>query len=207
MFDYSRNLVTSIQAHSAPITQVSVIPSTSNISDDGSSSHLIATSSHDLTAQISRLSLKPQTAGSESESRVLASLHLHTSPVSSIASNSTGTHLLTSSWDGLVGFWDTSIPAQDEVPEVESEGDRKKRRKLGADGSGEKVKRKAPLLVLKSHTSRVSRVIFGHVGQGNGERTAYSCGFDSTVRMWDTENGICTHTIVSVLRCRSSSLY
>ena len=123
-----------------------------------------------------------------STSKPLASLHLHTAPVSSISSNSTGTHLLTSSWDGLIGLWDTSIPSSDEIQEPElTERDRKKRRKL-QDSDNKKPRRKAPLSVLKSHTARVSKVLFAPSGtdNNNGEKKkAYSCGFDSTVRFWD----------------------
>jgi ribosome biogenesis protein len=138
----------------------------------------------------------------QSTSKTLASLHLHTAPVSSVSSNSTGTHLLTSSWDGLIGLWDTSIPSTDEVPEpVLNERDRKKRRKVE---DSVKPRRKAPLSVLKSHTARVSKVLFAPTGNSDtdnngGKNKAYSCGFDSTVRFWDTEYGVCEHTIVSFL--------
>ncbi|KAJ7600613.1 WD40-repeat-containing domain protein, partial [Mycena floridula] len=181
IFDYSQNVVSSTRAHSAAVTSVCVVSSEDQ-------TPTIASASHDLTAQIQRLSFQ-----NASESKVLATLHLHTSALSSIASNSTGTHLLTSSWDGLIGLWDTKIPSQDEVPDVVLEGERKKRRKITEDA--EKPKRKAPLTVLKSHTDRVSRVIFGNKETGQGESTAYSCGFDSTVRTWDVENGVCTNTI------------
>jgi len=80
-------------------------------------------------------------------------------------------------------------------------GRRTKRRKV----DGERATRKAPLLVLKSHTGRVSRAVFGTVGGGDG-MTAYSCGFDSTVRMWDTEAGLCTQTIV-ILFCQWKFIY
>ncbi len=40
------------------------------------------------------------------------------------------------------------------------------------------------------HTARVSGAVF------DDEKTAYSCGFDSTVRAWDLEHGVCSHTIV-----------
>ncbi|KAL1691276.1 WD40-repeat-containing domain protein [Schizophyllum commune] len=182
-FDYSQNLVTQHPLHSAPITSVCVVPSPADAEDE--SSHLIASSSHDLTAQISRVSL------SNKATTPLATLHLHTQPLSSIASNTAGSHLLTSSWDGLIGLWDTSIPPSDEVPEVAAGPDRKKRRKVGGDGEERKAKRKAPLSVLKSHTARVSRVVFGP----DYTNRAYSCGFDSTVRVWDVENGVCAHTI------------
>ncbi|KAE9402814.1 WD40 repeat-like protein [Gymnopus androsaceus JB14] len=195
-FDYSQKLAFSTLAHTAPITSLCVIPASKSSSDEDKSAHLIATSSHDLSAQITRISLSSDSASS-SESKTLAKLHLHTAPVSSIASNSSGTHLLTSSWDTLIGLWDTAVPSSDEVPEAPiNERERKKRRKLngGTNDSAEKAKRKAPSMVLKSHTARVSRVVFGNVGN---ETTAYSCGLDSTVRLWDIENGVCTHTITS----------
>ncbi|KIK60875.1 hypothetical protein GYMLUDRAFT_85250 [Collybiopsis luxurians FD-317 M1] len=193
IFDYSQKEKFNTLAHTASITSVCVVPTPEDADD---SSHLIATGSQDLSAQITHVSLPPDPT-SQSESKTLAKLHLHTGPVSSIVSNSSGTHLLTSSWDTLIGLWDTIIPISDEVPELPiTDRERKKRRKLngGANDSAEKAKRKAPLTVLKSHTARVSKVVFGNVGN---ENTAYSCGFDSTVRVWDVENGVCTHTVTS----------
>ncbi|KAF9483286.1 ribosome biogenesis protein YTM1 [Pholiota conissans] len=176
VFDYSKNLISTTMAHTAPITSLSVI----SVDD---STFTVATSSQDLTAQITQITL-----GASPSSKMLTSLHLHTAPVSSVSSNLAGTNLLTSSWDGLIGFWDTSIPSSDEVPEpVLNERDRKKRRKIEASA---KPMRKAPLLVLKSHSARVSKVRFAR-----DETKAVSCGFDSTVRMWNTEYGVCEHTI------------
>ncbi|KAJ7940911.1 WD40-repeat-containing domain protein [Mycena leptocephala] len=115
---------------------------------------------------------------------------IHGAPITSfciVPSTSVDSHLiLTASWDGLIGLWDTLVPDDDEVPEPAT-GDRKKRRKI----EGNKPKRKAPLMVLKSHTARVSGAVF------SDEKTAYSCGFDSTVRAWDLEHGVCSHTITS----------
>ena len=183
-FDYSKKLVSSTLAHNAPITSLCVIPTTT---DD--STYTIATSSHDLTSQITQINLEIP-----SSSKTLSSLHLHTAPISSISSDTSGTHLLTSSWDGLIGLWDTTVPLSDEVPEpTPNERDRKKRRRVE---NATKSKRRAPLLVLKSHTARVSKVLFS---SGNENNKAYSCGFDSTVRRWDTEHGVCEHTIVSHL--------
>ena len=204
-FDYSKTLVSSSVLHPAPITSLCIISS-----NDEEGSYIIATSSHDLTAQLSQFTIRPSSVNidnttpstSISTSIPLASLHLHTAPVSSVSSNSTGTHLLTSSWDGLIGLWDTLIPSSDEVQElVLNERDRKKRRKLEDSA---KPRRKAPLSVLKSHTARVSKVLFAPTGNtstvNNGEKKkAYSCGFDSTVRLWDTEYGVCDHTIVIYL--------
>lgn len=130
------------------------------------------------------------------KARPLASLHLHTGPVSSIASNSTGSHLLTASWDTLLALWDTTIPIEDEISLDAVEGpERKKRRKItaAADEGAERPKRKVPVTVLKSHTGRVSKAIFSNDPMN---KSAYSCGLDSTLRSWDVEMGVCTNTIV-----------
>ena len=72
----------------------------------------------------------------------------------------------------------------------------------------EEGKSKIPLTslesVLKSHMARVSKVLFAPTGNtstdNDGEKEkSYSCGFDSTVRFWDTEYGVCEHTIVCFL--------
>ncbi|KAJ3516179.1 hypothetical protein NLJ89_g1287 [Agrocybe chaxingu] len=184
IFDYSKQLMSSIIAHAAPITSICII------SSENQSTYTVASSSQDLTAAITQVTLS-QSPSTPSTSKVLASLHLHTSTVSSVSSSPSGTHLITASWDGLIGVWDTKVPSSDEVPEpTPNERDRKKRRRVE---DGPKPCRKAPLNVMKSHTARVSKAIFG-VGQ---EKKAYSCSFDSTVRTWDTEYGVCEHTISS----------
>ena len=189
-FDLSKNVVLNAPIHTAPITSFSILPSETTADMDGNSTYTIVTSSQDLTSAISQVTLP--TVGSSSSSKVLASLHLHTAPVSSISAHAKGKQLLTSSWDGLIGLWDTTIPSSDEVPEPETTGgERKKRRKVQKDES--KPKRKAPLNVLKSHVGRVSKVTW------TSNSTALSSGFDSTVRTWDVENGVCTRTIVCTL--------
>lgn len=172
-------MVSATQVHAAPITSFCVVPSSD------ASTHLVASASHDLTGQLTEITLDSST-----KAKPLATLHLHTAPLSSIASNASGSHLLTASWDSLIGLWDTTIPSTDEVPEQTNERDRKKRRRVE---EGPKARRKAPLMVLKSHSSRVSTVAFGSGVE------AYSCGLDSTVRVWDTENGLCTRTIVRLI--------
>ncbi|EAU81305.1 microtubule-associated protein YTM1 [Coprinopsis cinerea okayama7 len=185
-FDLSKNVTLDAALHSAPITSFSVISSTVD-------TYKLATSSLDLTAQISEITLgEPQ---SSSSNKVLASLHLHTAPVSSIAANPSGTQLLTSSWDSLIGVWDTTIPPKHEVPEptiTAADQRTKKRRKVdpsSGDSSSPTAIRKAPLTVLKSHIGRVSKVAWLSPTQG------VSCGFDSTLRTWDVERGLCTRTI------------
>lgn len=188
LFDYSQQLLRTIPVHDAPATSVVVIGQHSASAEHNS--YLIASASHDMTARITRTSLGY--SDSDQQSAVtLASLHLHTAPIASIASNSPGSHLLTASWDNLIGIWDTIIPSADEVP-ADDAPERKKRRK-NADNSASKPKRKAPIGVLKSHTARVSKAIFSP----SASNKAFSAGFDSTVRTWDVENAVCTDTIVS----------
>lgn len=181
LFDYSQNCIRDISAHPVPVSSVTVVPSP----DANDDSHIIATASHDLTAHLTKISLAADTPV---PSQTLASLHLHTSTLSSITADSTGSTLLTASWDTLIGVWDSTIPPEDEVA-LES-GDRKKRRKVGA-GNDTRPVRKAPTTVLKSHTARVSKALFAP----NSPQHAHSCGFDSTVRHWDVEMGICTNTL------------
>ncbi|KAG2124881.1 ribosome biogenesis protein YTM1 [Suillus clintonianus] len=148
------------------------------------SSYILASSSHDLTACLTRISL----SSNGPSASTVASLHLHTSPLSSISTDASGSHLFTSSWDGLIGVWDTSIPDDHQV-NLERGDDRKKRRKTAPAS----IKRKAPIAVLKSHTARVSKALFAAGEPAKGK--AYSCGFDSTVRTWDVESGVCINTI------------
>jgi ribosome biogenesis protein YTM1 len=198
-FDYSKNMTSDALLHNAAITSICLLPSSPSPAE--AQTITVATASHDLTGQLSQLTVSDISSSeltsnskTHASAKSLATLNLHTAPLSSIATNASGSHLLTASWDSLIGVWDTTVPDSDEVPEdIPAEGGRRtKRRRV----DGEKAIRKAPLTVLKSHTGRVSRAIFGTAG--GGDSTAYSCGFDSTVRMWDTEIGLCTKTIVSL---------
>ncbi|OJA18260.1 hypothetical protein AZE42_05825 [Rhizopogon vesiculosus] len=160
LFDYSQNPVIDTSVHQAPITSVCVVPSSSSDTE----SRILASSSHDLTACLTRIYLSPEGPSAST----VASLHLHTSPLSCVSSDASGSHLLTSSWDGLIG---------------------KKRRKTAPVN----IKRKVPIAVLKSHTAPVSKALFATGLHAKGK--AYSCGFDSTVRTWDVESGVCVNTV------------
>ena len=112
-----------------------------------------------------------------------------------MASSQDGEKILTAGWDGLIGLWTTTIPETDEVSlETIAPPERKKRRKVHEDSG--LVRTKAPSAVLRSHTARVSAVKFS-AGFSAGAAVGVSCGFDSTVRTWDVERGLCSHTIVS----------
>ena len=187
IFDYSQEAVFAGSIHDAPVTSLS-IDTTSISQDEGLT---IATASHDLTGRLVRISLDVDTGNRTSS--VLASLHLHTSPLSSIAYSRSGEQLLTASWDSLVGLWDSRIPEEDEIDVIEVQTDRGKRRKVGGRDNELRPKRKVPTSVLKSHTARVSQAVFSSTG-----KIAFSCSFDSTVRSWDVENGVCANTIVGL---------
>ncbi|THH31733.1 hypothetical protein EUX98_g2461 [Antrodiella citrinella] len=190
IFDYSQELLQTIPIHDAAATSVTIVGQASSSPGDGS--YLIASSSHDLTARITRITLTEENQTNTPSAQTMASLHLHTAPVSSIASSASGSHLLTASWDNLIGVWDVIIPSADEVP-AESEGSERKKRRKVADGGAPKPKRKAPLGVLKSHTGKVSKAVFSQTASDR----AYSVGLDSTVRAWDVENAVCIDTITA----------
>jgi ribosome biogenesis protein YTM1 len=189
VFDRAQALLHTAPLHAAPVTSFTIVPSLPVSSDEDL---LVVTASHDRTAQISRVLLDGTQA---TTSTPLATLHLHDSPIADVASTRDGKHILTAGWDGLIGLWSTSIPETDEVPlDAVAGPERKKRRKVQ---DGDSVKTKAPSMVLRSHTARVSAVKSSEGGD------AVSCGFDSTIRTWDIERGLCAHTIVRTFICFS----
>lgn len=183
IYDLSQNLLHSISGHTGPVTSVCWA------SPDSLTSRAVISGSHDGTARITPVpNLESQ--GSPQPLLSTASLLLHTSPLSSVAVNASGSHILTAGWDGLLGLFSTEIPQEDEVLDEDQAVPRKKKRRV--DSSVPQPKKKAPLHVLKSHTGKITRGIFQKSG-----KTAYSCSMDSTIRMWDTELGVCTDTITA----------
>ncbi|KAG8720800.1 ribosome biogenesis protein ytm1 [Ceratobasidium sp. 394] len=180
--DSSQQVLATISSHSAPVTSACWVAPHSKESFEGE--QLVASASFDHTVHLTRLSAPADPGWS-----TLATLHLHTAPLSSVSASSSGRQLITAGWDGLLGVWTTEIPDRDEVQDV-GEAVPKKRRKL-EKGLGGAVK-KAPAVVLKSHTGRVSKAIFD---SSAADRKAYSCGWDSTVRVWDVESGVCVNTV------------
>jgi ribosome biogenesis protein YTM1 len=121
-------------------------------------------------------------------SQALASLHLHTAPVSSIDSDPSGSMLITASWDNLIGVWSTSIPEVDDAGAVDAMVEKRSRKRRKTDGN---LRKKAPLEVLRSHTHRISQVKF------TTDKSAVSCGWDSTIRTWDISTGVCDGTLTA----------
>ncbi|KAI0278146.1 WD40-repeat-containing domain protein [Russula aff. rugulosa BPL654] len=191
VFDRGQTLFHTAPFHAAPITSFAIVPSQqrqqASSTEDDEDQLLVVTASHDRTAQLSRISLDE----TQTTSTPLATLHLHDAPIADVASSQDGEKILTAGWDGLIGLWSTTIPETDEVSlETIAPPERKKRRKVQEDGGS--VRTKAPSAVLRSHTARVSAVEFSA-----GNAVGVSCGFDSTVRTWDVERGLCSHTITA----------
>ncbi|KAI9461326.1 hypothetical protein HD554DRAFT_2176293 [Boletus coccyginus] len=93
LLDYAQKpVVQDVAAHQAPTTSVYVVPSLPSTDE----SVVIAGASHDLTASLTRVSLAPDASP---PSQTIASLHLHTSPLSFVSSDHTSSRLLTASWD------------------------------------------------------------------------------------------------------------
>ncbi|KAH8832756.1 WD40-repeat-containing domain protein [Flagelloscypha sp. PMI_526] len=185
LFNYSRHKVLDYPLFSSALSSLSIV---GPVKDSGS--FTLAAASLDMTAKLS--TIEPPSDSEELSLSTTASLHLHTGPISSVTSNTVGSHLLTASWDSLIGLWDSTIPDQDEVADQTVNRATNKRRKLNSSKDEGSAPKKAPIAVLKSHTARVSRAIFSRDG-----RRGYSCGFDSSIRIWDTENGLCTQSIMA----------
>jgi ribosome biogenesis protein YTM1 len=107
-------------------------------SSNSSGQHLIS-ASHDGTANIIEIPELDSQMDQE-PARHLASLRLHTSPLSSVKANSQGTHILTAGWDGLLGVFSTEIPMEDEVSVEDTSVSRKKRRKVEPSAPKAKLK-------------------------------------------------------------------
>ncbi|PVF99696.1 WD40 repeat-like protein [Serendipita vermifera] len=179
IYDHSQKLVQAIQGHTGPITSVCWLGSQSTV----------VSGSHDGTARITLLP-DMEIEGPIPSIESSASLRLHTAPISSVASNTSGTHILTAGWDSLLGLFSSSIPDEHEVLDEEEVATRKKRRRVESHKS--EPKRKAPIHVLKSHTGKITRGIFNKSGS-----RVYSCSVDSTIRSWDVNLGVCTDTITA----------
>ncbi|KAG8772992.1 ribosome biogenesis protein ytm1 [Ceratobasidium sp. 428] len=143
--DSSRQAVATISSHSGPVTSACwVSPNSAETFEGG---QLVASASFDHTVHFTRLS-----ALTNPEWSTLATLHLHTAPVSSVTASSSGHHLISAGWDGLLGVWTTNVPDRDEIQDAE-EMMPKKRRKVEKGSAG--ALKKAPAVVLRSHMLRL----------------------------------------------------
>ncbi|KAG9054823.1 ribosome biogenesis protein ytm1 [Serendipita sp. 407] len=191
VYDHSQTLLTTISGHSGPVSTSCWIPGSNLESPQG-----IVSGSHDGTALITPIK-ELESISTQEELLAAASLRLHTSPLSSVAASTSGTHILTAGWDGLLGVFTTQIPDEDEVFDDQEPVPKKKRRKV--EQREAQPKRKAPVHALRSHTGKVTQGIFDKSG-----KNAYSCSLDSTLRTWDIEIGACKSTITANTRPMTS---
>ena len=127
VYDSSQRLVHTIGGHTGPVTSARWI--TPNLAAYSGGAKKLVTGSHDGTAMIVEIPSSEGPINEPSPTR-LASLHLHSGPISSVVANQAGTHILTAGWDALLGVFSTEVPEEDEVPEDASLLPRKKRRKV-----------------------------------------------------------------------------
>lgn len=127
IYDSSQRLVHTIGGHSGPVTSARWI--TPDLAAHSGGAKSLVTGSHDGTAMIVEI-INSERPKNEPSSNRLASLRLHSGPISSVVANQAGTHILTSGWDTLLGIFSAEVPEEDEVPEDASVQPRKKRRKV-----------------------------------------------------------------------------
>jgi ribosome biogenesis protein len=127
IYDSSQRLVHTIGGHSGPVTSARWI--TPDLATHSGGAMTLVTGSHDGTAMIVEVPSSERPMNELLPTR-LASLHLHSGPISSVIANQAGTHILTSGWDTLLGVFSSEVPEEDEVPEDASLLPRKKRRKV-----------------------------------------------------------------------------
>lgn len=124
VYNHSQQLLHTIGGHSGPVAATCWIQSSS---ETGAT---VVSGSHDGTARITKITAL-ETETTTGPLYASASLRLHTSPLSSVAANRTGAHIVTAGWDGLLGVFTTDIPEKDEVfDDDDLELGRKKRRKV-----------------------------------------------------------------------------
>lgn len=134
IYDSSQRLVHTIGGHTGPVTSARWITP-----DPTVLKKTLVTGSHDGTAMIVEV-LHSDKSMDEPSSLRLASLRLHSGPISSVTANQPGTYILTSGWDALLGVFSADIPAEDEIPEDATLPPRKKRRKVTGKENGPKRK-------------------------------------------------------------------
>ncbi|KAJ9106920.1 hypothetical protein QFC20_003929 [Naganishia adeliensis] len=127
----------------------------------------------------------------------IMTLHLHTGPISSITPSRDFSHVLTSSWDGLLGVF--SLPTQtsplEETHDVPAEpksylpgqNSKKKRKLAGAAGGDAQAGgwRKQPEMVMRGHTARIG----GAIWDREDRNRVWSAAWDGTVRGWEADIG------------------
>jgi ribosome biogenesis protein YTM1 len=126
----------------------------------------------------------------------IMTLHLHTGPISSIAPSRSFEHVLTSSWDGLLGVFSLPTPSNplEETHDLPAEpksylpgqNSKKKRKVAGAAGDSQTGGwRKQPDMVMRGHTARIG----GAIWDKEDRNRVWSAAWDGSVRGWEADIG------------------
>ncbi|GAA5958116.1 hypothetical protein JCM21900_002916 [Sporobolomyces salmonicolor] len=154
--------------------------------------HWIASGGLDRVGRVWEYTIPPLSLTAETAPPAPTTIHtlsLHQAPISSVRSRplplssttpTSSPHLLTASWDGLIGVWDLTPGVNEGDADLEGADRKKKRRRQSTT-----VVNKSPVSVLRGHTNKVSRAVFDR----NDVTKAYSAGWDHTVRSWDLSIG------------------
>lgn len=159
-----------LSGHGAPIKSVAVA--------EGNETTRVASSSKDLTARVHDV---------DSQGSVLRTVVCvgHEDSVEGAALDSTGTWLVTASWDGSVRTWQLEEGALQRAAPVEEPATKKQRRddhELLVEAS----------TIMLGHTGGVCDAVFEPRPAARG---VVSAGQDHSIRIWDLEAGVFTHTM------------
>ena len=116
----------------------------------------------------------------------------HEEMVYNIAIHQPSNRIVSASADHTVGLWsydekDEGLPAPEGLVQ-EAKSNAPKRHKSGPSTSASK---RGPLLLMKSHTNRVTDTMF----DPSDKRRAYSVSEDNSLKTWDLNSGTCVDTL------------
>ncbi|KAJ9102454.1 hypothetical protein QFC21_002854 [Naganishia friedmannii] len=159
---------------------------------------LVGAGGVDRQAHIFRIpSLLDMSATAATPPQEIMTLHLHTGPISSITPSRNYEHVLTSSWDGLLGVFSLPTPAKplEETHDLSAEpksylpgqNSKKKRKLAGAAGGDTQLGgwRKQPDMIMRGHTARIG----GAIWDKEDRNKVWSAAWDGSVRGWEADLG------------------
>ncbi|GHJ87698.1 hypothetical protein NliqN6_4100 [Naganishia liquefaciens] len=156
---------------------------------------LVGAGGVDRQAHIFRIPSLVNSSANQTPQEIMT-LHLHTGPISSVAPSRSFEHVLTSSWDGLLGVFalPTATNPLEETHDLPAEpksylpgqNSKKKRKLAGAAGDAQSGGwRKQPDMVMRGHTARIA----GAIWDKEDRNRVWSAAWDGSVRGWEADIG------------------